>query len=388
MTEPMAPIPSPEPIALPGPEPLLHVLLVAGFLFHAIFMNIVLGGTPIMVLTEWIAQRTQNLHFVRLGKTLAALLPGAMALAVVLGVAPLLFVQILYGQLMYTAAILIGNVWAMVIVMLIVGYYGLYLFKYGRSLLRDWPRLRLAIGIVSAAMFLCTALVFVTMSVLMLNPERWLAVHAHGFIEALAVPSILPRYLHMVLAATAGAGMVLILYGVVLQSPWRSRIKSLGETPPNYGAWVVRYGAGWALVGTLPQIVVGPWLLMSLPPAVRGVLIDGGSTPSIVFFTALTFALLALVLLNASIIAPQARAFAAGGVASLAVTMSLMAVVRDRVRALWLTPHFDTTTLPVSPQWGFIALFAVFLLFAVVLISYLVRSYIRSSPLQHEDTSI
>jgi len=237
-------------------------------------------------------------------------------------------------------------------------------------------------------MFLCTALVFVTMSVLMLNPERWLAVHAHGFIEALAVVSILPRYLHMVLAALAGAGMVLVLYGVVLQSPGRTWMKSMGATPPNYGPWVVRYGAGWALAGTLPQIVVGPWLLMSLPASVRGVLIDGGSTSSLVFFTALTFALLALVLLNASIIAPQARVLDVGGVGSLAITMSLMAIVRDRVRTLWLAPHFDTTALPVTPQWGFIALFAVFLLVAVCLIIYLVRAYVRSSPLQRDDTTI
>ncbi len=32
-----------------------------------------------------------------------------MALAIVLGVAPLLFIQVLYGQLFYTAAILVGE---------------------------------------------------------------------------------------------------------------------------------------------------------------------------------------------------------------------------------------------------------------------------------------
>ena len=380
MNEPFAPIPSADPIALPGPEPFLHVLLVVGFLLHALFMNIVLGGTPIMLVTDWIARRTHNPHCQRLGKTLAALIPSSMAFAVVLGVAPLLFVQVLFGQFMYTAAILIGNVWAALIVVLIVGYYGLYFHKYGREWLPNWTRLHIAVGVTSVVMFLCTALVFVTMNVLMLTPEYWLQVQREGFLTAIRLPTVLPRYLHMVLAALAGAGLVLVAYGALLQSSWGNRIRNTADIPENYGSWLVRYGAGWAMAGTLPQIVVGPWLLMSLPPAVRASLIDGASLPSIVFFTALTFALLGIVLLNAAIVAPQARLLAVGGVCSLVTTITLMAVVRDRVRALWLAPHFDPNSLATSPQWGFIEIFVVFLFVSIAMIAYLIRIFLRSSP--------
>ncbi|MEE9203583.1 MAG: hypothetical protein V3U08_01100 [Nitrospirales bacterium] len=43
-----------------------------------------------------------------------------MAFAIVLGVAPLLFIQVLYGQLFYTAAILVGRVWILLILVLIL----------------------------------------------------------------------------------------------------------------------------------------------------------------------------------------------------------------------------------------------------------------------------
>jgi hypothetical protein len=376
VTESVVPIPSPDPIALPGPEPLLHGLLVLAFLLHALFMNLVLGGTPIMLVTDWLGHRTKHERYVRLGTTLAGVIPTAMALAVVLGVAPLLFLQALYGQFSYTAAILIGNVWIALIAVLIVAYYGLYLYKYGRGWLGHRPGLHLAIGGTSALLFLGVTLVFVTVSVLMLTPERWREIQATGFTQAIRLPSVLPRYFHMVLAALAGGGIFLVLYGTLLSSRWGRRLSSV--TWQGYDAWIVRYGCAWTLAGTLPQIVVGPWLLLSLPDRVRHILMDGGSNTSLVFFTSLAFALLALVLLNAGLMVPRAKVLALGGAGSLIVTIALMAMVRDRVRYHWLAGHFDPATLPVTPQWGFIGLFALLLAGGAAVLIYLVRVSIRS----------
>lgn len=45
-------IPSFDPIPMPALEPLVHGLLVVTVLLHALFVNLVLGSTPIMVVTE------------------------------------------------------------------------------------------------------------------------------------------------------------------------------------------------------------------------------------------------------------------------------------------------------------------------------------------------
>ncbi len=132
-------IPSFDPIPMPAPEPLVHGLLVVTVLLHALFVNLVLGSTPIMVVTEWLGQRKGSDRFQRLARTLSSISPTAMALAIVLGVAPLLFIQILYGQLFYTAAILGGGVWILLILVLILAHYGLYLYKSRQPWLLDKP---------------------------------------------------------------------------------------------------------------------------------------------------------------------------------------------------------------------------------------------------------
>lgn len=372
------PIPAPNPIPIPGPEPLLHGLLVLTFMLHALFMNLVLGGTLITLCTDWLGIQTGREHYRRLAASLGDLLPTAMALAVVLGVGPLLFLQSLYGRFFYTASILIGPVWIAVIAVLITAYYGLYAYKYGRLRLQTRPALRLGLVGVILTLFLSVALVFVTMSVLMLSPERWRDIQAAGFAQAVQLSSVLPRYLHMVLAAVAGAGVVIALFGTVLGSSWGDRLKACRDAPDGYGSWVTRYGVFWVLAGTVPQIVIGPWLVVSLPGPVRGALLSGDSPASLIFFTALTCALLALVLLNAAVFAPHARGFTWGGVGSLLVTFALMPVVRDRVRHHWLAGHFDPGAIPTAPQWKMMGLFGILLLVAAAVVAYLVVVWVRS----------
>ena len=86
-------VPTADPLALPGPEPILHGFLLIGFFLHALFMNLVLGGAPIMVVTDWLGYGTDRERYRRLGTALANMLPSFLVVAVVLGVASLLFVQ-------------------------------------------------------------------------------------------------------------------------------------------------------------------------------------------------------------------------------------------------------------------------------------------------------
>ncbi len=56
----------------------------------------------------------------------ARALPATVAFTITLGVAPLLFIQVLYGQLYFTSSVLMAWPWLAVVALLMLGYYGTY----------------------------------------------------------------------------------------------------------------------------------------------------------------------------------------------------------------------------------------------------------------------
>jgi cytochrome c len=93
-------LPSPLPDPLPAPAWLWQVLLVFTFVLHIVPMNLVMGGS---FLAAWSISRRNEPH-TELARQLVRMLPPAQALTITLGVAPLLFLQVLYGQLFFGCA--------------------------------------------------------------------------------------------------------------------------------------------------------------------------------------------------------------------------------------------------------------------------------------------
>ncbi|MDT7042375.1 hypothetical protein [Candidatus Nitronereus thalassa] len=366
-------LPATPSLTLPESDPLVHGFVILAFFVHAIFMNLVVGGTFVMVITEAIGVVTARGDYRQLASTLANWLPGFLGVAVVLGVMPLVFVQVLYGPLFAPTVSILGDHWIVAFLAAMVGYAGLYGYSHWRGFLEQRPSLQLALGVGISVMFLGVALVFVSASVLMLHPEQWENVRSQGFSAVLSLPSLLPRYGHLMLAAMAGMGIFLVCYGLFL-SPSGQAFRD--EDPKDrYATWVRQYGVAWTLTGAIPQIVVGPWLLLSLPSFVRGDLVSGQSFGSLAFFLALTAALLSLVLLNAALMVPQARGLAIGGMLSLVVTMCLMMIVRHAVRVTWLSQQYETAALGAKDQWTVFFIVAIMMLLGVGLTIIMVKAY-------------
>ena len=380
MNEFVASLPSPESISLPESDPILHGLLILAFLVHALFMNLVVGGTLVTVMTDAIGIVTTRRHYQELAATLAHWLPGFLGVAVVLGILPLVFVQILYGPLFTPLVNGFGEIWIWAITMAVLGYGGLYGYKNWRSWLGDRPGLLLGLGFLSGIMFLIVALMFVAASVLFLNPDRWVIIQQGSFWNVFSLPSLIPRFGHLILAAVAGMGIFLVGYGLFLG--FGSQGSTGDEPKERYATWVIRYGVAWTLTGTLPQIVVGPWLLLSLPEFVRADLVSGQNLGSIAFFLGLTAGLLSLVLLNAALMVPQARGLAIGGTLSLMVTICLMVIVRHAVRVSWLSPQFGTAALATQDQWNVAFIVGTMLLVILGLSVFMVRAYKKTRAYQ------
>ncbi len=161
------PIPHVDPLPLPGPVWLFTALLLVVFTLHVAAMNSALGG-GIWTLWNYLRGRhSEHPYSRRLANELATMLPVFLAFTVTLGVAALLFVQVLFGNFLYASSILIGVLWLAVIPLVMVAYYGFYYFSYTAEKGKGISGCVLAI---SVCVLLGIAFIFVNNMTLMESP--------------------------------------------------------------------------------------------------------------------------------------------------------------------------------------------------------------------------
>ena len=249
-------IPDVDPLPLPGPVWLFKFLLLFTFTLHLVAMNCALAGGIAAVLNAIRGRNPLHPFSRRLAAELSRMLPVFLALTITLGVAVLLFVQVLYGNLLYTSSILIGVFWLSVIALVMAAYYSYYYFdaKRGETLGS------IAAASLAVVCLLSVAFIFSNNMTLVLTPARWLSMyraHPDGVNLNLAERSLLPRYLHTLVGAVA-------LFAAATCHIGCHRLKK----EPEYGGWLVRR---WSLVfaaATGVQILLGLWFLLALPHSV------------------------------------------------------------------------------------------------------------------------
>lgn len=153
------------PAGLPG-STALYLCLYAGTLaVHAVLLSYVLAGSA------WLAVRALRRGPDRVADLLRDWLPFALGAAITAGVAPLLFLQVLYQESFYTANLLLLHRWMAVVPVLIAGFYLLYLGKSGA--LETRPRLRGAAAIAALLCFAFVAWSFTENHLLSLDRDAW-----------------------------------------------------------------------------------------------------------------------------------------------------------------------------------------------------------------------
>ncbi|WP_020468860.1 hypothetical protein [Zavarzinella formosa] len=138
------------PFGLPFATGFYLFFYVLTLVIHVAFMNYVLAGCG------WIAivrPRAGNDTRSESTRILKDWLPLMLSGAITAGIAPLLFVQILYKREYYTANLLLFNRWMAILPILIVGFYSLYLLKsYWLKSRANW-----IIAVISSVPFVCVA---------------------------------------------------------------------------------------------------------------------------------------------------------------------------------------------------------------------------------------
>ena len=106
---------------LPGPFWLLTILHLVTLTLHFAAMNFLVGGLLIVLFGRF-ENRWQDPTVQRFVK----LFPSVMAVTVSFGVAPLLFLQVVYHRQVYSSAIVSGWFWLMIGMVATISYYLLY----------------------------------------------------------------------------------------------------------------------------------------------------------------------------------------------------------------------------------------------------------------------
>jgi len=252
----LAPIPRDFPLPLPAAEPELQIAVVFLFLLHILFVNLMLGGALLTIVYEVRGLRRPALD--TLAREIAATVTVNKSLAVVLGVGPLLAVNALYALYFYTANSLTGGAWIMIVPLVIAAFLLLYAHKYSWTTLADRRGLHLSIGIAGLAVLLAVPLIFLANINLMLFPDSWHRVE--GFLSAVILQNVLPRYLHFVLASVAITSLFLAGWFCSRRVDFAERFPGVDRSEVRRELLTAAFGA------TALQAIAGPLVLLTLPP--------------------------------------------------------------------------------------------------------------------------
>ncbi len=348
-------IPSFDPQGLPAPVGLLLALKVFGFWLHLVFMGLWFAGFPVGLLLQ-LRQDTAPL-----GARLLKTMPVWIAFGVNAGVVPLLFLQVLYPGLFYTSSILQAWWWFAVIPLVMMAYYGTYLYAlHGlKEDPRPWTRW---VGWGSALLFLFLGVMFASTLTLTVHPEAW--VDFAGNMKGGAFQGtwlygsfeVVERYL-MVFAL----GLLSVAAFFVVDTRWLapSGDRAVRARPVVLG--LVLAGSLVFLLASLPYLVrIRPYL----PPVWHGA-IGGLMVLTFAFGTVYAF-------LGSSNVA-------VGFVLFQLLNLLANAVARQVVQHHELIRYVDLTSVPVRFQFSPLLLFGGTLLVGLLAVFWMLKVYIRAS---------
>lgn len=254
-----------DPAGAPAHPLVFLVLGVVTFALHMVAVNLMLGTLGLALWGAW----TKNPHMQRLSAALATTAKVAVSFVIVLGVAPLLFVQVIYDPFWYTSNV-ISAWWVLIFLgLLIVGYLMLYRVyylnhKYGAdgALLPHTGAVKGAFWMAGAlAILIACGFIIHSVSNQALFPQDWMSWYApQGIVD----PS--GRSLHYVLVPRV---LFFLLLSLPVTGAWlfgmRRYLLSSGETDDGYIDFIEIVAHKMSLIGAVLVTLAGVWWMASLP---------------------------------------------------------------------------------------------------------------------------
>jgi len=347
-------IPTMDPNPLPAPYWVLKLLLIVTFFLHIVAMNFMLGGGLLALVARW--RSKDRAHGTRVFFDVARKLPSLLPATITLGVAPLLFVQVIYGQYFYTSSIIMAWPWFLVLVFLTLAYYGFYYvsFRSGQN-----PGRAGRVMLASVILIVLVGFIYSNNFTLAETPGRWggkYFARPSGWSLNLSEPTLIPRFLHFMIAAVAVGGIFLIF---VALANWK---RDIGYARPLF-----QFGGKAFMFATMAQFVVGIWWLLSLPRDLRMLFMGDDPLATTLMMIGIGGGIVAIVLMSRALRTENLRVAGYVVPGILAVVILSMSVMRDILRDAYLKPWFHPDQFAVKTQWTVFPLFLALFVVGVIL---------------------
>jgi MFS family permease len=327
---------------LPAPVWLITALHILTLTLHFTAMNILLGGVIVILLGRFGDRWSQPIV-----KRIVRLLPTVMAATVTLGVAPLLFAQLIYHRQLYAAAIVSGWFWLLIIVAAIAAYYLLYTAALAAEGSR---RTRFVVPI---ALVPLLYIAFVYSSVFSMAERPGLvaslyAAHQGGGAINADVSSWLWRWLHMIAGAVTVGAFFLGIFGRD-----DSRFHQISRR--------------FLLWGLILSAVLGVIFLLAELDYLKPLMHSAG-----------IWALAASFVLSLGSLHLYFKRRFAPAATLMFLSLGGMVFLRHMLRLIHLEGRLDPEAIPVQPQWTVFVLFLIFFVVALGTVGWMLRVYFRS----------
>lgn len=254
-----------DPAGAPAHPLIFLVLGVVTFALHMTAVNVMLGT---LGLSAW-GSFSQNPYWQRLAGALGTTAKVAVSIAIVLGVAPLLFVQVIYDPFWYTSNVI--SAWWLLgfLAILTVAYLALYRF-YGlnHQYAEDGSALPIQGAPQGGLWLVGSFILMVTCGVIMhavvnqsLQPGEWMNWYAP---EGVVDPH--GRELHSITVARVA---FFLLLSIPVTAGWlfgmRRYLLSAGEEDYGYIDFIENLAHNMARIGSLLVLLAGAAWMMTLP---------------------------------------------------------------------------------------------------------------------------
>lgn len=239
-----------DPAGVPAIPVVFQVLMVLTWVFHIAFVNLTLGAAAMSIYAFYV--HAGNAEWEHLSIALTKVAKVGVSLLVVLGVAPLLFTQVIYDPQWYASNVLSAR-WAIIFIGSLIAAYCLwFVFYWGNH---EQAKRHVGLyAIAGMALFLMDGLIMHVLSHQSILPDRWMDWYAPGGVvdnSGGALHAIeWPRYLFIILLSAPAIGIFLVAYSDYFAAHAGQPAAYLG-----FARKLGRRVAFWGFMVSLPLLV-------------------------------------------------------------------------------------------------------------------------------------
>ncbi|MFH1700564.1 MAG: hypothetical protein ABIE07_08255 [Candidatus Zixiibacteriota bacterium] len=341
-------------MSIPGPYWLFTILHWLMFTFHLIAMNFLFGGILLIIFAKKSPYRKLLLP------DILKAFPTSLAATITLGVAPLLFLQVIYGKFFYSATIISGWNWFMVVPVVIVVYYLLYTASIKKSLA---DKRRITLLSIAAVGLVYVSYTLTMIADLAIKPELWAALYQSSPEGMNLNPDWIQtffRWGHSLAGALTVAGIIIQLFAL-----YYKKVKG------NLELFV--YGRRIFMIGMIKATILAAIYLLVID---RNILMAFLSSPGLhVLLTAIVLNIAAIIINYRVSSVEKGRGLILTTASLVFAGMFLMVMTRHFLRLVYLDGVFDPARLDIQTQMGPLILFLACFAPGVIVTIWMIRKY-------------